>query len=151
MKAIYRKPLLILLSLFIIDVVMLSMGVFWGEVGQREVVANQEQSRKSVPVIPNEGMVTGKVLGYSVVSSSILNIKPVMTIYGLEILVERSEEVKGMRNFTRDKVGKLLSVYSKEELSAELFNKVIKAHVTYLGDERGGKFWIREIEVFKTN
>ncbi|MEE8380308.1 MAG: hypothetical protein V3R78_00330 [Thermodesulfobacteriota bacterium] len=116
------------------------------EKGEKEKNASQERSPRSVPVIPNESIVTGKVLAYSVLSSSILDIQPVMTVYRLQILVGRSEEVKGMRNFTKDKVNKLLSVYSKKELSAELFSKVISVRVTYRGDEKGGKFWIRDMK-----
>jgi hypothetical protein len=119
------------------------------EKGEKGKNVSQERPHRSVPVIPNASIVTGKVLGYSILSSSRLDIKPVMPIYKLEVLVETSEELKGMRNFTRDRVQNLLSFYSKEKLSTELFSKVIKAHVTYRGDERGGKFWIREIEVLK--
>ena len=128
---------------------MLNAENFEREKGEKGKNVSQERPHRAVPVIPNESIVTGEVLGYSILSSSILDIRPVMPIYRLKVLVKTSEEVKGMRNFTSDKVGKLLSVYSKEKLSAELFNKVIKSHVTYRGDERGGKFWIREIEVLK--
>jgi uncharacterized protein YkuJ len=128
---------------------MLSAETFEREKGEKGKKVSQERPHRAVPVIPNASIVTGKVLGYSILSSSILDIKPVMPIYRLEVLVETSDEVKEMRNFTRDKVENLLLFYSKEKLSAELFSKVIKAHVTYRGDERGGKFWIREIEVLK--
>ena len=122
---------------------MLSTGTFEGKKG---INASNTRSRKSVPAIHNESIVTGKVLAYSVLSSSLVDIKPVMVLYRLQILVETSEEVKDMRSFTKDKMNKLLTVYSKQELSAALFNKVISVRVTYQGDEKGGKYWIRDIK-----
>jgi len=125
---------------------MLGAGTAARKKGEKGKNVSHERSRRSVPAIHNESIVTGKVLSYSVLSSSILDIKPVMAIYRLQILVEKSEEVKGMRSFTKNKINKLLSGYSKKALSAELFNKVISVRVTYQGDEKGGKFWIRAIE-----
>jgi hypothetical protein len=122
---------------------MLSTGTFEGKKG---INASNARAPRSVPAIHNESIVTGKVLAYSVLSSSLVDIKPVMFLYRLQILVETSEEVKGMRSFTKDKMNKLLTVYSKKELSAELFNTVISVRVTYQGDEKGGKFWIRDIK-----
>ncbi len=125
---------------------MLSAETFEREKGEKGKNVSRERPHRAVTVIPNASIVTGKVLGYSILSSSILDIKPVMPIYRLEVLVETSEEVKGMRNFTRDKVENLLSFYSKEKLSTELFSKVISVRVTYRGDEKGGKFWIRDMK-----
>ncbi len=122
---------------------MLSTGTFEGKKG---INASNARSHRSVPAIHNESIVTGKVLAYSVLSSSLVDIKPVMVLYRLQILVETSEGVKDMRSFTKDKMNKLLTVYSKKELSAELFNTVISVRVTYQGDEKGGKFWIRDIK-----
>jgi hypothetical protein len=146
MKGMYRKTFFILVFLFAAVIVMVRVEVLRGDTGPRKGSASQKQPRR-VPAISNESIVTGEVLGYSVVSSSLLDMQPLMPVYRLEVVVKTSEEVKGMRSFTRDKVGKLLSLYSKEKLSVELFSKIIKAHVSYQGDEKGGMFWIKEFEV----
>jgi hypothetical protein len=145
MKGMYRKSFFILALLCITGIVMACAGVIRGDAGQGKEPTSQKRPRR-VPAISNESIVSGEVLGYSVVSSSLLEMQPLMPVYRLEIVVKTSEEVKGMRSFTRDKMGKLLSLYSKEKLSAELFGKIIKAHVSYQGDEKGGMFWIKELE-----
>ena len=147
MKVMDRKHYFILALLCISGIVMACAGVVRGNGGQtKEGPAIRKQPRR-VPAISNESIVTGEVLGYSVVSSSLLDIQPLMPVYRLEVVVKTSEEVKGMRSFTKDKVEKLISLYSKEKLSAELFSKIIKARVSYQGDEKGGMFWIKELEV----
>ena len=70
-----------------------------------------------------------------------------MPIYQLRILVKTSEDVEDKRSFTKDQVGKLIHLHSKKELSPDLFGKVIRARVSYRGDQKGSRFWIREIDV----
>jgi len=145
MKA-HKRYSLILFFLIVMGIVMMGLQVCGAEEEKKEGVAAKKQPPRSVPVIPNESIITGEVLSYGILSSSLLEIKPAMSLYKLEILVKTFEDIQGKRNFTRDKVGKLISIYSKEKLSAELFGKIIKSRVSYSGDERGGMFWIGEIE-----
>lgn len=96
--------------------------------------------------MPNETIVKGNVEEYSLTSSKLLEIKPDMVLYRLVILIEKTENVKGP-NFLKSKEGQFVTLYSKEELSSEFYGKKIKATVEYRGDERGGLFWIKQIEV----
>jgi len=149
-ETFYGRFLVTFPSLVLTMTAILIVGVCCGEANHKEGFVGQKFNSKSVPVVPNESIVTARVLGCCVISSSILDIKPDQNMYKLELLIHRSQDVKPRRNFTMDKVGKVLSVYSKEKLLPELFNKVINAHVTYRGDERGGRFWIWDIKVLKT-
>ena len=101
----------------------------------------------TMPAVPNLGIVTGSVVGYCIVSSSLLDMRPAMPIYQLQVTVKTSEDIRGMPNFTRDKVGEVIQLHSKKELSPDLFGKFIRARIFYRGDETGGKFWIQKIKV----
>ena len=119
----------------------------YSETIQGELPSVQRPPSAKMPAIANESVIAGSVVGYCIVSSSILNIRPVMPIYQLRILVKTSEDVEDKRSFTKDQVGKLIHLHSKKELSPDLFGKVIKARVSYRGDQKGSRFWIREIDV----
>lgn len=95
----------------------------------------------AVPVAPNDSLVTAKVLDSAIETVS------GQTLYTLIIEVSSSEDVAGMPNFTKDKVGQSIKVYSKLEFPADLVGKTITANVSLVGDERGGKYWIANIEV----
>jgi hypothetical protein len=41
----------------------------------------------------------------------------------------------------------MISFLTKEKLSPELFGKKIQAKARYSGDERGGRYWIRNVEI----
>jgi hypothetical protein len=115
--------------------------------GQEQEVADFRGNSRSVPVIPNESVITGKVVSYSVTASSALNIKPDQNIYVLEIKIDSSRRVEGKRDFVKDKVGSQITCYSKEQVSSTLIDKAIRAHVAYRGDEKGRRFWIWDIEI----
>ncbi len=112
-------------------------------------VFSYSQTLQAVPVIPNEGIIEGRVLGYCIISSSILDIKPDQTLYRLKILVTGSKNMEGKGNLTRDKVGKIIDVHSKEKLAENLFSQRINARVVYQGDEKGGLYWIKNINILK--
>jgi hypothetical protein len=103
----------------------------------------------AVPVIPNESVISGTVLEYCLTSSSLLNIKPDQVIYRLVISIEEVKEAKGYPNFLADKQGQSISFHSKEKLSPELIQQKVKALVEYTGDERGGLYWIKNIETIR--
>lgn len=102
----------------------------------------------AAPVMPNETVVRGRVEEYSLISSKLVGIKPEMTLYKLVISIEKVENVKGP-NFLKDKEGQFVTLYTKEEISSDFYGKKIKAKIEYTGDERGGLFWIKQIEIVK--
>lgn len=104
----------------------------------------------TVPVAPNDSIVTGKVLEYAILNSKLEDIEPEQVLHALRIEVLSSEDVPGMPNFTKRAIGEIIRVYSKEWLSPYLFGKTIKANVQLVGDERGGKYWIRNIAVIES-
>ncbi|HHT9160219.1 MAG TPA: hypothetical protein ACFYEH_10195 [Candidatus Brocadiaceae bacterium] len=105
-------------------------------------------SADAVPVMPNETVVRGLVEEYSLISSKLMGIKPEITLYKLVISIEKVENVKGP-NFLKDKEGQFVTLYTKEEISSDFYGKKIKAKIEYSGDERGGLFWIKQIEIVK--
>ena len=105
-------------------------------------------SADAVPVMPNETAVKGHVEEYCLTSSRLLGIKPEIVLYKLVISVSIVEDIKGP-NFLKGKEGQLVILYSKEELSSKYYGEKIKAIVEYKGDERGGLFWIKQIEIIK--
>jgi len=102
-----------------------------------------------VSAAPNMSIVTGRVLGYCITSSMLLKVKPAVTMYGLKLLIESSEGVGGKGSFTKNRIGEVIQVYTRESLDKTLFGKNIKGRVTYAGDERGGRFSIEDIEILE--
>jgi len=103
-------------------------------------------SADAVPVMPNETAVKGHVEEYCLTSSKLLGIKPERILYKLVISVSNVEDIKGP-NFLKGKEGQLVNFYSKEELSSKYYDEKIKVIVEYKGDEKGGLFWIKRIEI----
>ena len=95
------------------------------------------------PVVPNESFVTAEVLGFSVMSSSLLDMQPKQTLYSLDLLILESESIDGMANFIKS--GDVIKVYSNTLLSQEIYTKKIQANVIYQGDERKAMYWINKI------
>jgi len=104
---------------------------------------------QNVPVVPNGSIIRAKVLEYSVLNSTLEGIKPEQVLYFLRILVISSQSVNGKPNFTQSKIGQVIKVYSKEALSPILFGKIIEANVSFSGDERGGKYWVRSVKMIE--
>ncbi len=104
-----------------------------------------------VSVIPNESLITSTVLEYSIVNSKLEKIEPEQTLYRLFVEVTESKAVEDKVNIAKKDVGKTIKLFSKEKLSPCLFGKEIEVSVAYRGDERGGRYWIRRIELPKSN
>ena len=102
----------------------------------------------AAPAMPNETIVKGVVEEYSLTSSKLLGIKPEVTLYKLVISIEHVENVKGP-NFLKDKKGQFVTLYTKEKISSDFYEEKIRAKIEYAGDERGGLFWIKQIEIVK--
>jgi len=92
-------------------------------------------------------MLEGTVKEYCAGSSELWDIKPEQVIYKLTISVEIVRDSEGFPNFLKGKEGQLQSFLTKEKISPELLNKRVRAEVEYRGDEKGGRFWIRAIEI----
>lgn len=103
----------------------------------------------AVPVIPNVAILRGTVMEYCLTSSILSGISPEQVLYKVVISVEEVEDVKGYPNFLKGKEGQNLTFFTKEKISMELFGKRIKAEVEYKGDERGCRFWIKDIGIIK--
>ena len=100
-----------------------------------------------VPAAPNHSIITGKVLEYSIFNSTLEGIEPEQILYSLRVLVISFRNTEGKGNFTRSKIGQVIKVCSTEVLSPILFGKVIEANISFSGDKRGGKYWIRSVRV----
>jgi len=97
------------------------------------------------PAAPDDSVITARVLEYTILNSTLAGIKPEQILYSLRVLLISCQSVKGKANFTQPKVNQVIKVYSKEMLSPVLFGKTIQANLFFSGDERGGKYWIRNI------
>jgi hypothetical protein len=100
-----------------------------------------------VPVIPNQCRIVGVVLEYAIVSSRLIDIQPDQTLYRVIVHIESSENIGNMSNLIKGKEGQDIPFYTKETLAPGLFGKRIKATAIYKGDERGGIFWISNVEI----
>ena len=100
-------------------------------------------------VIPNGALITGVTLEYGIVSSRLLGIQPDQTIYKVTIRLESSEDIDGLPNLLRGKEGEDITFYTKERLSPDIFGKKVRAEVSYRGDERGGRWWVRSIKIIE--
>lgn len=101
----------------------------------------------AVPAVPNESVIEGTVEEYSIVSSELLNIVPEQTLYRITILIESYENFETKADFLSDKKGKTVLFYSKEKISPDIFDKRVRVKVRFSGDELGGLFWIKEINL----
>lgn len=111
--------------------------------------SNKRIHKGNVPVVPNEAVIIGTVKAFCMASSGLEGISPEQVIYKLVISVEETKDVKGYPNLLKSKKGLVLTFFTKERLSVEVFGKRIKGRVKYMGDERGGRFWINNIEILK--
>jgi len=103
----------------------------------------------AVPAVSNESIIEGVVSEYTVIFSDLIGIKPRQTLYRLTINITSSHSIGEGPDFLFNMIGQDVRVLSKEELSPELFGKRIKAKARYKGDERGGVYWVNNIEVLK--
>jgi hypothetical protein len=100
-----------------------------------------------VPAAPNETIIEGDVLESCVASSSIYDISPRQVLYKFLIQIEKTEEELNMPNFLKVKEGQKIEVFTKMRPSQEVFGAKIRAKAEFIGDERGGRYWIKSIEI----
>ena len=100
---------------------------------------------KGVPVIPNEGIVAAEVVDLTTIDATTVNINPPQVLFRMKLRLLSVQESPPLANFLHAKKGEIIEVYSKDSLSSGLVGKVIKARITFRGDERGGLYWIQKI------
>lgn len=103
----------------------------------------------SVPVPPNDSLVTGLVLGYAILNSRIEEIKPEQILHVLWLKIEEAQDIPGKPNFVERHLGEILRVLTKESLSPYLFGRRIKGHIQLAGDEHGKRYWISQVQIVK--
>jgi len=127
-----------------LGVLLLTLLTFLGNAS-----AGPEASPSSAPVAPNASQVTAEVLKYSIWNAKLLGVEQPITLYSLVLDVLTSDPVRpGLLNLVRP--GDRIEAFSKEELSPELFGRLIEAIVHLTGDERGQRFWISGIKVLES-
>jgi hypothetical protein len=88
----------------------------------------------SVSVAPNASLVSAEILRVEQSGSpgrqSLLRVR-----------VISSKGLKGLSNFTEDKIGRSLDLHTKEDVSSLKVGDLILAEVKWVGGERGGLFW----------
>ncbi|NOY39793.1 MAG: hypothetical protein GXO95_06120, partial [Nitrospirae bacterium] len=84
---------------------------------------------------------------YAIVSSRLAGIQPEQVLYRITIYIETTKSAGNGPDFLRDKIGKDVPFYTKEKLPPQLFGRKVRARVQFRGDERGGLFWVRDIEM----
>ena len=97
-----------------------------------------------VPVIPNRAVVIGIVEEVSVTTAMQT---PDRVIYKLRISIEKTEDIAGSPNFVKSRAASSLTAYSEDKNALDLYGEKVKAIVEFKGDERGGNFWIKQINV----
>jgi hypothetical protein len=90
-----------------------------------------------VPAAPNECLVRGPV--------NSVGPSPEGVGHVWKLKVEEAEDVDGMRNFARTRVGDEITVFVPpgEAKSLKKGDRV-EAHLSYEGDEHGGTFFLKE-------
>ncbi len=101
------------------------------------------------PEAPNDSIITARVLEYTILNSSLEGIKPEQILYSLRVLLISCQSVKKKANFSQLKIDQVIKVYSKKMLSPVLFGKTIELNLSFSEDERGGKYWIRNIRMIQ--
>ncbi len=86
--------------------------------------------------------VEGCVVGYSVLSSKLLNIEPYMPIYRITLHL-RGEKKPAFAK------GSILSVLSKGSVPPWIFGRLIKADIIFRGSKERGNYWLESISVIK--
>ena len=104
----------------------------------------------AVPAVPNEAAAKGTVVEYCVSSRKGISAPgPGPGLYRIVVKVVTVEDRGDAPNFLKGKEGQEISFWSMGRLAPELFGKKVKAIVEYRGDERGGMFWLKHVEIMR--
>jgi hypothetical protein len=90
-----------------------------------------------VPAAPNECVVRGRI--------NRISPSPEGEGHLWELKVEETDDVEGMRNFARTRVGDEISIFVPPGAARSLKKgDRVEARLSYEGDEHGGMFFLKE-------
>jgi len=112
-------------------------------VGLAEHNAGAQASR--APLIPNASRIRARVVKYSIWDAALVSSRDQQAIYSLVLDVCASEKVGQAASLV--KVGDRIEAFSRAPLSGDLFGKTIQSTVRASGDERGQRFWLRDVRL----
>lgn len=96
-----------------------------------------EQQLRGITAAPNESKVCGALVK--------VERGPEGVGYVWKIRVDESYDINGLPNFTKDRVGKIIPIYVPPEMGKDYKEAdMVKVHVSFQGDERGGAFFLVE-------
>jgi hypothetical protein len=97
------------------------------------------------PLIPNASRIRARVVKYSIWDATLVSPQSHQTLYSLVLDVCGSEKVENEVSLV--KPGERIEAFSRDALSADLFGRTIRSVVRARGDERGQRFWLRDIQL----
>jgi hypothetical protein len=97
------------------------------------------------PAAPNEGAITGELLDVTTIESSSVGIAPSQPLCVLTVRLLSVSAVSDVRNAVNARAGQTIRAYSKDVSLARLKGRTVTGRLTFSGDERGGRFWIRNV------
>jgi hypothetical protein len=101
---------------------------------------------QGAPVAPNEASILAELLALDPVHSSALHIEPPQTFTRFRLKILSVTGVPGLPNPVHGREGQIIEALSRETASGIAIGRTVRATVAFRGDERGGRFWLRDIE-----
>ena len=95
------------------------------------------------PLIPNASRIRGRVVKYSIWEARLAGVQGQQVLYSVVLDVCASENVGEETSLV--KIGDRIEAFSRQPLSADLLGKTIQCVVRARGDERGQRYWLREV------
>lgn len=97
------------------------------------------------PLIPNASRIRARVVKYSIWDATLVSPQNHQTLYSLVLDTCASDKVGNEVSLV--KPGERIEAFSRDALSADLFGRTIQAVVRARGDERGQRFWLRDVRL----
>jgi hypothetical protein len=100
----------------------------------------EKSSPQGVPAAPNESIVRGEVV----------EVTPVPEGMGAicKVRLQAARDVGDLANLAASRVGEVVEVYVHPKVKGRLKEgDQIEAHISYMGDERGGGFYLKGDQV----
>jgi len=110
----------------------------WDMLQQKMIEVEMPPPPVGVPAAPNDSIVTAKVLDVIDIGGDIP--------WEIVIEIQSSEDVPGLNNATKSRVGETITVRTGEDVSGVVKGQLITAHVQLRGDERTRFYEASEIK-----
>jgi hypothetical protein len=94
------------------------------------------------PVAPNETLLGGELLEVTAFDSFSEGIAPAQVLFRLKLRLTSVERVPAKASFVTAVPGDVVEIVAKQEVSRQLVGNVVRARVTFRGDDRGGRLWL---------